>query len=214
MNLKPLAAAALLALGAASSADALTITVEPGSNLTAFSYNVDSTTRTINIWETWGAATSPQVYLRFDDWAYDLSSWAVNKYVTNESGHDWASFAHELLNAQKGSSPEDDGLSFAEFGIPTRPRDSDRFADITADELTYRDYLLFDNGAVANGDTVWFTYGLTARRPDSTQPFFLRQSEFLTAVPEPATWTLLIGGFGLIGASLRRRRQTLGHVSA
>jgi microcystin-dependent protein len=27
-----------------------------------------------------------------------------------------------------------------------------------------------------------------------------------TAVPEPATWTLLIGGFGLAGAALRRRR--------
>lgn len=32
---------------------------------------------------------------------------------------------------------------------------------------------------------------------------------FLTprAVPEPTTWTLLIAGFGLAGASLRRRRQ-------
>jgi hypothetical protein len=27
-----------------------------------------------------------------------------------------------------------------------------------------------------------------------------------TAVPEPASWALLIGGFGLIGATMRRRR--------
>lgn len=32
------------------------------------------------------------------------------------------------------------------------------------------------------------------------------------AVPEPATWLMMIMGFGLIGASMRRKQQTL-HVS-
>ena len=27
-----------------------------------------------------------------------------------------------------------------------------------------------------------------------------------TAVPEPATWTMMIAGFGLVGGALRRRR--------
>ena len=29
-----------------------------------------------------------------------------------------------------------------------------------------------------------------------------------TAVPEPATWAMMVGGFGLLGASLRRRSRT------
>ncbi|NJC33302.1 hypothetical protein GGR88_000776 [Sphingomonas jejuensis] len=28
------------------------------------------------------------------------------------------------------------------------------------------------------------------------------------AVPEPATWAMMIGGFGLVGSAMRRRRQT------
>jgi hypothetical protein len=31
---------------------------------------------------------------------------------------------------------------------------------------------------------------------------------FLAGVPEPATWAMLIGGFGLVGATARRRRRT------
>lgn len=37
--------------------------------------------------------------------------------------------------------------------------------------------------------------------------------EYSGAVPEPATWALMIGGFGLMGASLRRRR-TAGAATA
>ncbi|PZQ63444.1 MAG: hypothetical protein DI570_08975 [Phenylobacterium zucineum] len=33
-------------------------------------------------------------------------------------------------------------------------------------------------------------------------------------VPEPATWALMIGGFGLAGASLRRSRQTALRIRA
>lgn len=35
-----------------------------------------------------------------------------------------------------------------------------------------------------------------------------RFSITINAVPEPASWALLIGGFGLTGAAMRRRRQT------
>ena len=34
----------------------------------------------------------------------------------------------------------------------------------------------------------------------------------VSAVPEPATWAMLIAGFGLAGAAIRRRRQTYAHA--
>lgn len=33
-----------------------------------------------------------------------------------------------------------------------------------------------------------------------------------SAVPEPATWAMMIAGFGLAGAAIRRRRQTYAHA--
>ena len=47
-----------------------------------------------------------------------------------------------------------------------------------------------------NGDIVGF-----ATSADGFQHGYL-----LTAVPEPASWAMMIGGFGMIGGALRRRR--------
>jgi hypothetical protein len=206
---------ALAAFGLSSAAGAVVITVEPGSNLAFFDYNIDEATRTINIFETFGPDTAGQIILKFEDWSFGASSWVINKYVTNETGSTWNSFSHELLQADLEGSVDDDGLSFAQFGVPARPRASDSFGDVFADEQDARDYLLFDGGSIVDGATGWFTFGLTAKRDTAdTNVFFLRQSEFLDAVPEPATWGMLIAGFGLVGFSMRRRRMTVTSVTA
>lgn len=209
-----LSAAALAALGLAAPAAALTITVEPGSNLAAFHYEVNEATRTINIWETFGPDTAGAIVLKFEDWKYNHASWTVNKYVTNLTGGEWGSFSHELLNANKAGSPDNDGLSFAQLGKPTVERESDLFGNVVADEDALRDYLLYNGGSVLSGETVWFTFGITARRSENVNPFYLRQSEFLDAVPEPATWAMLVAGFGFVGSALRRRRQSASAVTA
>ena len=55
------------------------------------------------------------------------------------------------------------------------------------------------------------TFDLSTRsRTFTTDPitpvdFRIRISQVVSAVPEPATWATMIGGFGLVGAALRRR---------
>lgn len=45
----------------------------------------------------------------------------------------------------------------------------------------------------------------------SSQWIFVSEVSFegvwITAVPEPASWAMLIAGFGLVGGTLRRRRM-------
>jgi hypothetical protein len=52
---------------------------------------------------------------------------------------------------------------------------------------------------------VVFEYGLRDNT-GSNDPFYLSQT---ANVPEPASWALLIAGFGMVGGSLRRSRRTV-----
>jgi hypothetical protein len=198
-----LAAAAAVSVSVPASA-VITITEDSG-NLSSFSYSVNTGTKTITIYETWGPATLQNVLLKFEGWPYGLESWRIDKYVTNDTGRSWGNFSHELLENGYLLSPDKDGLSFAQYGLPYRPRSSDVYTTSVADELASRDYLMFKDGVVADGQTVYFTYGITARRDlPETDPFYLRQAQ--PGVPEPATWAMLITGFGLVGFAARRRK--------
>lgn len=206
-------AVALVGLGIAGTANAaITITDADGS-LAAFSYSVDETTRTITLNETWDRNTNDAVDLLIEGWTYGLQSWTINKYVTNNTGADWDWFSNELLQSDRAQSPDKDGMSFAQLGVPVVSRTSDRFASVEVNETGGEDYLKFFDGIVANGDTVYMQFGLTNRRDtDVTNPFYLRQ--LAPSVPEPATWAMLIAGFGMVGLSFRRRRRGLASVTA
>jgi hypothetical protein len=49
------------------------------------------------------------------------------------------------------------------------------------------------------------TAGIRFELPSSVS-FSSSSGQFLAAVPEPASWALMLGGFGLLGAAVRRRR--------
>ncbi|CAN7294621.1 PEPxxWA-CTERM sorting domain-containing protein [Phenylobacterium sp. LjRoot164] len=57
-------------------------------------------------------------------------------------------------------------------------------------------------------DRMSFGYPPGAFKPDGATDFVLRLDYLVpgSAVPEPATWAMMIAGFGLAGATLRRRR--------
>ncbi|MBL8556280.1 MAG: PEP-CTERM sorting domain-containing protein [Phenylobacterium sp.] len=67
------------------------------------------------------------------------------------------------------------------------------------------------NGDRTQGFRVYYSFGttrVTGIRFDSTSDAF-EFDGLAGIVPEPATWALMIGGFGLAGAMIRRRRAAV-----
>ena len=80
----------------------------------------------------------------------------------------------------------------------------------TAGSLSYTDGTGVGNVAATNGDlTVFEGYGSAYRFGTSFQPRVVNATFEYTvagAVPEPATWAMMIGGIGMVGGAMRRRK--------
>ncbi len=76
--------------------------------------------------------------------------------------------------------------------------------------------LCFGQGVTATDRVAFDAIGWNLNVDMPANPgFALTMAQFATAagVPQPATWALLIGGFGIAGEALRRQRRIAIHVS-
>lgn len=84
--------------------------------------------------------------------------------------------------------------------------------DVTRDGVLYHTlYIANDNDFVpgVSGANQFFVFGFQ----DGDLPGFTPQ-QIMSDVPEPASWMMMIGGFGLVGAMLRRRSRAATSVLA
>jgi len=128
-----------------------------------------------------------------------------------------------------------DGLLFVEGG-PTGDKTEWGAAFIyTADLISFDVWVPNDTHMIGSPEFPhfgltggqWTTYTLPAHRPleagnrwyfhIANSPAYIDnlvfQNDRIAAVPEPATWAMMIIGFGLTGAALRRREGVAVHVA-
>jgi hypothetical protein len=198
----------LLLSGIAGATGASAVTLTPSSNIAAgFEWNVDVNTRTIAIEEFWNPGVrKARIKIEGLDGG---NGWSIYKIVHNDTGTTWKNFQNELFNGDGSRSDDFDGLSFDQGG-PIE-RNASKFSVLKVDELTTRDFLQWSGMPYVNsGQFVVFEYGIRDNA-GSNSPFYLGQA---ANVPEPASWAMLIAGFGMVGlASRRRTRRTAGAVT-
>ena len=99
--------------------------------------------------------------------------------------------------------------TFSLFPLGVQSGTFDESYNLTLD-ATYNPPFLTANGGTAAGAQAALLAGLATQRAYlNIHTSFAPGGEirgFLTAIPEPGAWALMIFGFGAIGATLRRRR--------
>ena len=129
--------------------------------------------------------------------------------------------SYDLSGNQRNSGSDDFVLTLS-TGAPT---DLLNITCISGFSCIPNDLFGFTSGAegvIVAGSTAWTTYslsflpvqsgtlvlGFSSSSADNVGPL-LDNVLVSQAVPEPASWAMLIAGFGLVGAAARRRRITV-----
>jgi hypothetical protein len=153
--------------------------------------------------------------------ASDCSGWFTNNLVKGNN-KDANAFSAQVLDDWLGTNYASDGLTWLkdidiksgnviDFDIPLYGQTLIAIHAGAAKGnggIGYNGtaFFLFDAGNLADGlDSITFNRGGL-----SNARLFYTGTPGLSAVPEPATWAMMILGFGLVGGVMRRRqRQTV-----
>lgn len=107
------------------------------------------------------------------------------------------------LGSDDGSQLSIDGILLSndgDHGFGTVSKDYTLDAGLHAISI-----LQFEDGGAA---------GMSLRMDDQPLGTDILQTDTAGAVPEPASWALMIGGFALVGAAMRRRRRSVASEAA
>lgn len=64
-------------------------------------------------------------------------------------------------------------------------------------------------GVQPSGYLFDYGYGITSNGSDPLAETWVVRGQATPGIPEPATWAMMIAGFGMVGAGLRRRRHAI-----
>ena len=158
----------------------------------------------------------------------------VNFSLT-EGGQDVAGGSFSFLSAKTGLLDYSDLTSFSYFN----GANSFDLASVLANSTSRYQYLGYDTGSTTFTPTTvdGFTFYLTSIAPDFNSGFYtssegdkftydyatqrfqnfssisVNSTGGLGAVPEPATWAMMLIGFGLIGFCLRQRNKPTANLT-
>jgi len=143
----------------------------------------------------WGPASA-------GDWSLDINSWdagVISQDFTTLAGHTYTVTFDYSRNAAGAPDPATADVFVGANGVHVSAANNPGLFGTGG-------AMLWQSGSFTFVGTGHDTIQLAATVPGNGGVFFDNVS-VSGAVPEPATWALMIGGFGMAGAMMRRRRM-------
>jgi hypothetical protein len=188
MSFKRVATAIIVAVGIASGASAAPSLLAGTGHY--YEYVGESVT-----WDDALAAAASRSFGGHSGYLVTITSDAENSFLATLSGDGWIAATDRVVEGEwRWAAGPEAGQLFSKAGVgvltyarwnPNEPND-----------LGGEDFAHYNGGG-------WNDVG------GGTRGYFV---EYSGAVPEPATWAMALGGFGAVGAAMRRRRSKVAYA--